>query len=145
MAFAYTDILGKQRPVHDGDLFSRRHPRMARLNRAKIFAPFAALTGFDDCIRARERVYEDRRTLSSEAAQALNGALNWLKAHRGASAEAVYFDVCTDRRHAACGKQGRYRRIRGVVRGIDSVNQTIRIGETAIAFEDLCRLRPIPL
>ena len=43
MEFAYNDIIGLRRPAHDGDAFSRRHPKMAQLNRAKIFAPFAAL------------------------------------------------------------------------------------------------------
>ena len=47
MVFAYDDLLRLHRPVHDGDVFSRRHPKMARLNRAKLFAPFAALTGFE--------------------------------------------------------------------------------------------------
>ena len=38
----YGDIITLNRPVHDGDLFSRRHPRMTQQHRAKIFAPFAA-------------------------------------------------------------------------------------------------------
>ena len=25
---AYSDIIGLRRPVHDGDVFSRRHPKM---------------------------------------------------------------------------------------------------------------------
>ncbi len=29
---------------------SERHPRMSRLSRAAQFAPFAALTGFDDMV-----------------------------------------------------------------------------------------------
>ena len=46
----YGNIIFLDRPVHDGDLFSRRHPAMTRLNRAKIFAPFAALVGFEQYI-----------------------------------------------------------------------------------------------
>ncbi len=39
----YSDIIDKERPLHDGDEFSYRHPKMAEQDRAKIFAPFAAL------------------------------------------------------------------------------------------------------
>ena len=53
----YGNIIFLDRPVHDGDLFSRRHPAMTRLNRAKIFAPFAALVGFDERVRRKEVSY----------------------------------------------------------------------------------------
>jgi hypothetical protein len=40
----YEDIINLEHPT------SRRHPRMPRSERAAQFAPFAALTGFDDLI-----------------------------------------------------------------------------------------------
>ncbi len=46
----YKDIIDKQRPVHDGDEFEARHPKMSIENRAKIFAPFAALKGYEEAI-----------------------------------------------------------------------------------------------
>lgn len=46
----YQDIIYKSRPVHDGDEFEARHPRMDRQARAKIFAPFAALKGYEEAI-----------------------------------------------------------------------------------------------
>lgn len=46
----YKDIIDKERPVHDGDEFEARHPKMSRENRAKIFAPFAALKGYEEAI-----------------------------------------------------------------------------------------------
>ena len=45
---AYEDILDRERPVHEGDAFSQRHPRMPLEERAKIFLPFAALKGFEE-------------------------------------------------------------------------------------------------
>ena len=68
MEFAYSDIIGLRRPVHDGDVFSRRHPKMTQLNRAKIFAPFAPLTGFDSAVRAKEIQYVPRHTREPEEA-----------------------------------------------------------------------------
>ena len=47
---SYKDIIDKQRPVHDDDEFEARHPKMSIENRAKIFAPFAALKGYDKAI-----------------------------------------------------------------------------------------------
>ena len=41
---AYEDIIGREHPT------SARHPRMSIRDRAAQFAPFAALTGFDDVI-----------------------------------------------------------------------------------------------
>ena len=48
--FKYRDIIDKERPVHDGDEFEARHPKMPREARAKIFAPFAALKGYEEAI-----------------------------------------------------------------------------------------------
>ena len=48
--FPYKDILDKERPKHENDAFSLRHPKMERLERAKLFAPFAALKGFEESI-----------------------------------------------------------------------------------------------
>ena len=53
----YGSIIFQDRPVHDGDVFSRKHPKMSQLNRAKIFAPFAALVGFDERVRKKEINY----------------------------------------------------------------------------------------
>ena len=67
MAFTYDDIIGLQRPAHAGDGFSRRHPKMARLNRAKLFAPFAALSGFEAAVRAKEVAYVPRPRPDADA------------------------------------------------------------------------------
>lgn len=46
----YGDIIGQSRP--DSPDSRIRHPRMPVADRAKIFAPFAALTGFEKVIEA---------------------------------------------------------------------------------------------
>ena len=53
----YIDIIDKERPVHDGDAFEARHPKMSREARAKIFAPFAALKGFEEAIEETNSNY----------------------------------------------------------------------------------------
>ena len=46
MTNRYDDIIDLPHPV------SKKHPPMPAINRAAQFAPFAALSGFDDAIRA---------------------------------------------------------------------------------------------
>ena len=50
----FSDIIDKQRPEHNNDEFSHRHPKMRRCDRAKIFAPYSALSGFGDITKKRE-------------------------------------------------------------------------------------------
>lgn len=58
----YANAMRCERPVHDvWDEFSYRHPKMKPGQRAKIFAPFDALRGFDlrlesilECCRAED-------------------------------------------------------------------------------------------
>lgn len=61
--FRYKEVVLKGKPKHDRfDSFSVRHPQMDVGKRAKIFAPFDALKGFDDAVSAaaadNERLYE---------------------------------------------------------------------------------------
>ena len=47
---AYKDIINLERPKHINDAFSAKHPSMKREDRAKIFASFAALKGYEEAI-----------------------------------------------------------------------------------------------
>ncbi len=56
----YADIIDL--PPHE----SSKHPRMSLYDRAAIFAPFAALTGFEDMIEEEsERINSDQDNLSA--------------------------------------------------------------------------------
>ncbi|MBQ9061904.1 MAG: hypothetical protein IJ121_03605 [Eubacterium sp.] len=53
--FRYRDVFLKGKPQHDRfDPFRIRHPGMERRRRAKIFAPFDALKGFNEAIAAMD-------------------------------------------------------------------------------------------
>ena len=143
MEFAYDDLLRLQRPVHDGDVFSRRHPRMPQGQRAKLFAPFAALTGFEEAVRAKEVPYVPKRVLAPEAVAALNGTLNRLSRSGPTRVKVEYFEVCTDKNHDACGRMGLYHALTGVVRKVDPVGQSITVGNTVIPFDAIGMLKII--
>ncbi len=58
MTDSYEDIIDKKRPVHDNDDFSIRHPKMSREDRAKIFAPFAALKGYEEALEESSKTMD---------------------------------------------------------------------------------------
>ena len=155
MDFTYTDIIHSRRPAHDGDLFDRRHPKMTRLNRAKIFAPFAALSGYDEAVKSKRVPYVPRRERDADGLRALNRALDAL--HRATRTGALarqnrvrarveYFVVCADPHHEAFGRDGLYRAVTGIVWKVDPVGQAMVIGDTTIPFSDIhcITLQPTP-
>lgn len=53
----YEDIIDLPHPI------SKTHERMSVLNRAAQFAPFAALTGYEEMIDETEKASEEKRSL----------------------------------------------------------------------------------
>ena len=149
----YGDIMIQGRPVHDGDVFSRRHPKMARLNRAKIFAPFAALVGFDERVHRKEIAYVSKHELDPDEEWELNQRLADLQSLTANSrmvrtnmvkATIEYYEVCDDEENAAYRRKGLYKTITGVVLKVDQPEQTITVqsekGKLLIRFADIYRI-----
>ena len=68
----YQRALSRGRPKHSRcDDFSLKHPRMQLSQRAKIFSPFSALTGFEEAIDEKVQVYVEKRELNDEEQEAL--------------------------------------------------------------------------
>ena len=65
----YRDIIFMPRPV------SQRHRPMSQLNRAAQFAPFAALTGYEEAVREEGRRTESRLGLDEDRQNRLNGII----------------------------------------------------------------------
>lgn len=148
-ALPYADIINLQRPVHTDDVFSRRHPKMTQLRRAKIFAPFAALSGFDDHVRSKEVLYEPKRERDQRDIHRLGVILAWLhektatrrmarESHICAAVE--YFSICTDPNSAAFGQMGTYVTREGLVSNVDLTGRTITVGEHTIPTQDIYRI-----
>lgn len=62
---------------------------MGKNNRAVQFAPYAALRGFEEIVREKTRVREDRVTLSDEEGEALSAALSHVR--RGMRVRVTYY------------------------------------------------------
>ncbi|MBQ9085572.1 MAG: hypothetical protein IJY47_00120 [Clostridia bacterium] len=60
---------------------STTRPRMSMRDRAAQFAPFAALTGYEDAVRETARLTEEETVLTEDMKKMLNDRLVWLKEH----------------------------------------------------------------
>ena len=128
---------------------SRRHPLMDAGQRAKIFAPFAALRGFDQAILSKDVQYEERRLLSNDERNELNRRLNILHdlTFNGRTARenkpvatVTYYVTCDDRNSEAYGMLGSYSTVMDIVWNVDTVGKSLRIGKTDIRFRDICSI-----
>ena len=62
----YDDIINMPRHI------SKKHPQMSLEARSAQFAPFAALTGFDEQIQETSRITNERKELNEEIKEILN-------------------------------------------------------------------------
>lgn len=88
MSGKYDDIINLPHPT------SKKHPRMSRQNRAAQFSPFAALTGYHEAILETERITENKRELSEEAANELNHKISFLQQEKTGmkKIKVIYFE-----------------------------------------------------
>ena len=71
----YDDVINRQHPT------SKKHPRMSNMNRASQFAPFAALTGYEESIKETARLTDRKRELSEDDIEEINAKLNFIQEH----------------------------------------------------------------
>ncbi len=144
----YSEAYARGRPQHATyDEFSLRHPKMPLGQRAKIFAPFAALTGFEEAIEAKLERYVEKREMNEDEQEALDHTLAELyeRTRRAGSppvyAVVTYYLPCPDEQHEAYGLRGSYETATGRVRRVDPLlSKTLQIGERRLAFADLAAI-----
>lgn len=111
-------------------------PRMPRLNRAKLFAPYDALKPFEATVHAKDSVFVHRIELSDYAQECLDRRLQQLK--RGDLITVTWFqradpDSDLDR--------GQYVSNTGSLTRIDKICRVIFLGKLSIQFQDILNLR----
>lgn len=120
---AYSDIRQCSRPIPS-------RPRMPRQNRAKIFAPYDALKGFEETVHAKDAVYVRRIELSEYAAECLDRKLRRL--HRGNHVTVTWFQA-----KQGSDDLGEYQTSEGVFTGVDVVHHILRIGKLSVRIADV--------
>jgi hypothetical protein len=146
--FKYQDVFLKGKPRHDHyDSFRLRHPEMPPGKRAKLFAPFDALRGFDFAILMKNEIYTDKVGLSLEDQEELDRRFNILHTltynSRMARANRVqvtitYYEACSDENSEAYGLQGQYKTVTGICWNVDAeMTKTIQVDGMRIRMEDI--------
>ena len=147
--FKYKDVLKRGIPRHEKyDAFYIKHPPMPASRWAKIFAPFDALYGFDERIKAKTVLYVEKRRLSEGEVNELNQKLcrlhsltanGRLARQSKPTATITYFSPCADPENDWYGCGGQYKTISGTVLNVemDSIRLRTEDEERAISFSDI--------
>lgn len=127
----YSDILHEDRPASP-------RPKMDLSNRAKIFAPFDALRGFNFAVMATEaeKALLPRVELSEDSQQELNRKLRQLRT--GETVTVCYF---VQERQVGDLELGYYHSMTGQVQGIDEYSGALILADYFIPIADIRDLR----
>lgn len=98
-----------------------------KADRARQFMPFAALTGYYEVIKQREKIIEPRKELSEDEAEILSSKLGNIQ--KGMLITLTYY------------KEDCYETLTGLVSNIDPVYRTIKIVKNKIAIDDVYDIR----
>ena len=129
--FPYEDIVNLPRPV------SKKHPEPPLSERAARFAPFAAITGYEEMVLEEARVTEEKIELDECALTMIDKRLNILQNHLSQSPEITVTYFVPDKKKNG----GAYRIITGVAKRIDPYKKLLIInGDEKIQIEDIYKL-----
>lgn len=111
----YDDIINL--PHHE----SKKHPRMSKEARAAQFAPFAALTGYDDVIKETARLTSERKEIDEELKVILDAKLQIIHEKIDTRPEVTFTYFLPDSKKDG----GAYVTVTGNVIKIDKFNQKV--------------------
>lgn len=114
------------------------HQRMSIYNRAAQFAPFAALTGYDDAVTETGRLTENEKILNDDLKNVIDMKLQIIEEHikDDQSIKVLYF--VKDKRKDG----GKYIEYSGNVKRIDKINQVIIFKDnTRICFDKILDIK----
>ena len=113
----YDDIINLEHHV------STKHSRMSLENRSAQFAPFSALTGYEEAVKEEARVTESRIDIDEEAKIEVNEKLNYIMRHldKNIIVSVTYFEK--DKKKQG----GSYKTIKGMIKKIDDSRKTIEM------------------
>lgn len=116
---------------------SSRRPHMSLLDRAAQFAPFAALTGYEDAIKETGRQTDEQIILSEESLNILNLKYQILADSLGEDNEIEVTYFVPD----AAKTGGAYRSVRGIVKKLNEIEHLILLRDgTKIPMENVLSL-----
>lgn len=97
--------------------------KMSREDRAKQFMPFAALKGYPEALRKKEKIVVEKMELSDEYKEELDRKLR--QVHKNDMITIIYYH------------KEEYLKLTGMVSRIDKTARILKIVNTKIDFDDL--------
>lgn len=124
----YDDIINL--PHHQ----SKNRPHMSMADRAALFSPFAALTGYDEAVKETARLTDRKQELSEEDMAALSAKMALLKERISKQPEVTVTYFIPDGKKVG----GAYSTISGKVKRIDDFERTLTLtNQTIVPLDDI--------
>ena len=113
---------------------SKTRKPMSLYNRAAQFAPFAALTGYDDAIEETARLTETKVELSDELKNDLNQKINFIKNNIKVHPELTIKYFVRDNKKSG----GIYKSLTSIIKKVDDFNKCLIFADnTNVYFDDI--------
>ena len=105
---------------------SKKHPPMSLYARSAQFAPFAALTGYEDAVRETAREVTERIEIDDELKNILDGKIQILSEQIKKKPEVIFTYFIPD----LTKDGGVYISVTGIIKKIDTYSQIIILEDT---------------
>ena len=127
----YDDIINMPRHI------SKTRPQMSLYNRSAQFAPFAALTGYEERVKETARLTDTKIEIDDGLRNTLNMKLNIINEHLKEKPEITITYFIKDNKKSG----GKYSTLKCVIRRIDLVNQEIILYDrSVIKLDDIINI-----
>jgi len=127
----YEDIINLPHHV------SKKHPQMSILSRSAQFAPFAALTGYDDAVKETARLTDKRLEIDEGLKNILNNKLQYILENKLLQPEITFTYFVYDNKKSG----GKYIEKTGVVKKIDLNEKYIMLKDkTKISIDEIINI-----
>ncbi|MBO5375564.1 MAG: hypothetical protein J6A52_01775 [Bacilli bacterium] len=124
----YDDII--KLPHH----VSKRHPQMSIMARSAQFAPFAALSGYDEAVKETARLTDKRLEIDDGLKSILNNKLQYILENININPEIIFTYFVYDRKKTG----GKYIEKIGIVKKIDLIEKYILLTDKSkIPIEEI--------
>ena len=128
----YDDIINLPHHV------SKNHPQMSRYNRAAQFAPFSALTGYEESINEAGRYVTNKIELDDSNKEEINFKLNILNNLINQRNQVTFIFFSKDK----LKNGGSYKPIKGILKKYDEINNLIILEDkTKIYIDDIFSIK----
>lgn len=104
-------------------------PKMDRTERAKQFMPFAALKGYEEALREKERIVVPKIELSEEMKEELDFIMQDIQ--KNDMIKVIYF------------QKDEYLQVTGLVSGLDKDAGILKVVNTKIVFANILKIEKI--